>query len=218
MTWQAGAAGVAGLVVGWLVWLAAEHFVAHYRVDTLDAKPLDAREFPLLAAATLAFMMLWGAYVGWQASELTVVVAALVVTALLLCISLVDFQVRRIPNPLVASLLVWAAVQLAWLQQPGLPAALIGLLIGGGLFLTLRFASRGTMGMGDVKLEAALGALLGFPVILSAILLGVIAGGIAAALLLITRRAGRKDPIAYGPYLALGAWLVLLQTWGLWPG
>ncbi len=73
------------------------------------------------------------------------------------------------------------------------------------------------MGMGDVKLEAALGALLGFPAIVSAMFLGVIAGGLAAIVLLLMKRVGRKDPIAYGPWLALGAWIVLVQAWGLWP-
>ena len=43
------------------------------------------------------------------------------------------------------------------------------------------------------------------------------AGGVAALFLLLTRRAGRKDTMAYGPYLALGAWLVLTRVLGLWP-
>ncbi|MFZ2362061.1 MAG: prepilin peptidase, partial [Anaerolineae bacterium] len=73
-------------------------------------------------------------------------------------------------------------------------------------------------GLGDVKLEAAIGALLGYPVALAAIFAGVLAGGVAGAVLLLTKRAGRKDPIAYGPYLALGAWLVYTRALGLWPG
>jgi leader peptidase (prepilin peptidase)/N-methyltransferase len=49
-------------------------------------------------------------------------------------------------------------------------------------------------------------------------LAGIMAGGVAAAVLLLTRRAGRKDAFAYGPYLALGAWLVYTRVLGLWPG
>ena len=162
-------------------------------------------------------MALWGAYTGWQTASLPVAASALVVTAVLLCIALVDFQVRRIPNALVLALLVWAAMQLVWLGQPEPLAAVAGVLMAGGLFLLLRLVSRGAMGMGDVKLEVALGALLGFPAIVSAMFLGVIAGGLAAFVLLLMKRVGRKDPIAYGPYLALGAWIVLVQVWGLWP-
>jgi leader peptidase (prepilin peptidase)/N-methyltransferase len=38
---------------------------------------------------------------------------------------------------------------------------------------------------------------------------GVLAGGVGAFVLLVTRRKGRKDAMAYGPYLALGAWLII---------
>jgi len=60
--------------------------------------------------------------------------------------------------------------------------------------------------------------LLGYPLALAAMAAGIVAGSLAALFLLLTRRAGRKDPFAYGPYLALGAWLVLVRVWGLWPG
>ncbi|MEZ4767590.1 MAG: A24 family peptidase [Caldilineales bacterium] len=210
-----GVGVVVGLISGWLVWWLADRFVAGYRSQAPEPAPSDAGAVPLPAALTVVCMALWGALAGWRAPSPAAGVSALVVTAILLCIALVDFQVRRIPNALVVALLVWAAVQLVWLGQPAPLAAVVGLLVAGGLFLVLRVVSRGQMGMGDVKLEAALGALLGFPAIMSAMLLGVIAGGLAAAVLLITRRAGRKDPIAYGPWLALGAWIVLVQAWGL---
>jgi len=35
--------------------------------------------------------------------------------------------------------------------------------------------------------------------------------------LLATRRAGRKDTMAYGPYLALGGWIIWTRSLGLWP-
>jgi prepilin signal peptidase PulO-like enzyme (type II secretory pathway) len=162
-------------------------------------------------------MVLWGGWVGWQATSLPMATSALVVTALLLCITLVDLQIRRIPDELVLALLAWAVVQMLWLGQPDWRAAVIGLAVAGGLFFVLALIGRGVVGLGDVKLEAALGALLGYPAVLAAMAAGVIAGGLAAAVLLLTRRAGRKEAFAYGPYLALGAWLVLTRVWGLWP-
>ena len=172
-------------LVGWLVWLTAGHFVAGYRSEPQASSPSDAGEMPVLAAVTVAGMALWGAYVGWQAATLAVGVSALVVTALLLCISLVDFQVRRIPNPLVLALLAWAAVQMIWLGRPTVVAALLGLIVAAAVFLLLRFVSRGAMGMGDVKLEAAVGALVGYPAVVGAMFLGVLIGGLAALILLL---------------------------------
>jgi prepilin signal peptidase PulO-like enzyme (type II secretory pathway) len=137
---------------------------------------------------------------------------------LLVCISLVDWRVRRIPNELVLALLAWTGVQALWLGLPDWRAALLGLLTAGGLFFLLALIGRGALGMGDVKLEAAAGALLGYPAALAGVFAGILAGGIAAAFLLLTHRAGRKDAFAYGPYLALGAWLVYTRVLGLWPG
>ena len=202
--------------LGWFAWLTSERFVDHARIAPSDPGP-GRTGAPISLAIIIVAMALWGAYVGWQATSLAVAASALLVTAILLCIALVDFQVLRIPDPLVLALLVWAAMQVVWLGQPAPVAAIVGLVAAGGLFLLLRLVSRGAMGMGDVKLEAALGALLGFPVIVNAMLLGVIAGGLAAVVLLLSKRVSRKDPIAYGPYLALGAWIVLVQAWGLWP-
>ena len=39
------------------------------------------------------------------------------------------------------------------------------------------------------------------------IILGFFIGGIIAIVLMISRLVGRKTPIAFGPYLALGGWL-----------
>lgn len=140
------------------------------------------------------------------------------VTALLLALAMVDIQVRRLPNLLVLALLGCASIQALWLQRPAPGEAAAGMAVALAAFGLIYLLGRGAMGLGDVKLEAALGALLGYPVVLAAIFAGVLAGGLAAAFLLLTKRAGRKDSIAYGPYLALGAWLVYTRVLGLWPG
>lgn len=215
---------VSGLVLGWFVWFGADRFTARYRDPALTLPPADEAVLPGDAGAvspgaalTIAGMTLWGGWVGWQTQSLAVSTSALLVTAVLLCLSLVDLRVRRIPNELALALLALAIVQMIWLGRPSLSMAALGLVVAGGFFFLVALLTRSAMGMGDVKLEAAIGALLGYPAVLAAIVAGVFAGGIAAAFLLITKRAGRKDPFAYGPYLALGAWIVLVQAWGLWP-
>lgn len=63
-----------------------------------------------------------------------------------------------------------------------------------------------------MKLGAMMGAFLGWKLVLLAILLGVFAGGAVAIGLLSTGSKGRKDPVPFGPFLALGAVVSLL--WG----
>jgi leader peptidase (prepilin peptidase)/N-methyltransferase len=46
--------------------------------------------------------------------------------------------------------------------------------------------------------------------IISGLFFGILAGGLAAIVLLIVRKAGRKDFMAYGPWLALGSWIVFV--------
>ncbi len=215
---------VAGLGLGWTAWVIATLFVAGYRgqeahaQDPLILHAADAGSISLGAGLAPVAMTLWGGYVGWQSSSLAVAACALLVTALLLALSLVDLRVRRLPNPLVLALLGCALLQAIWLGQPTLAMAALGMGVALAVFGVIWLLGRGALGLGDVKLEAALGALLGYPAVLAGLFAGVLAGGLAALFLLLTRRAGRKDPFAYGPYLALGAWLVYTRVLGLWPG
>jgi prepilin signal peptidase PulO-like enzyme (type II secretory pathway) len=164
-----------------------------------------------------AFLALWGGYAGWRSPGPQVLVAAVLFTGLLAALSWIDFRVRRLPNVLLLILFALGLLQALLPGQPSLAAAGLGLLVGGGLFLGLALLRPGAMGAGDVKLAAALGAMLGYPLVLPGLLCGAVAGGAAALWLLATRRAGRKDPMAYGPYLALGAWLVWIRATGLLP-
>jgi len=214
-----------GYAVGVAVWIAADSFVAHYRAQPIQEPATPGGRFlrevrgaiSPLAALTQVGWALWGAYLWWRFSGWEQMVPALVVTGLLVIISLVDFQVRRIPNVLVLALLLWALVQVLWLGQPTPVGAGLGLLVGGGLLLLIALAGRGAMGAGDVKLGAALGAVLGYPLVLSGLFCGILAAGVGALVLLVARRAGRKDYMAYGPYLALGAWIIWTRSLGLWP-
>jgi len=213
-----------GAGLGWVAWLVSRRFVRRYRAVTEeDSAAPDpklhsgpAGDSLRLAAVATAGMAAWGGYAAVRADGLPQAVSAMVVAALLLAISLVDFQVRRIPDALVLALLGWAVVQIAWIGTPSWTSSGLGLLVGGGIFLLLAFLTRWTMGMGDVKLMAAAGALVGYPLIFQAMFWGVVAGGVGALVLLLAGRVHRKDAIAYGPYLALGTWLIAAKMLGLW--
>ncbi len=220
--------GLLGGVAGLGVWAIAYLYGPGIRPSGLEVRsaprippspdprgPASLISLPALGIGLA--MALWGAYVGWRTSRLDLTVAAVLFSALLLALSLVDWRTRRLPNVLLLALLAWGLVQALWLKQPTWAAAGLGLLVGGGVFGLIALLGRGALGTGDVKLMAVLGAALGLPLILPAMLGGAIAGGLAALLLLATHRLGRKDYFAYGPYLALGAWLVWTRAVGLWP-
>ncbi|NLD72002.1 MAG: prepilin peptidase [Chloroflexi bacterium] len=184
--------------------LTAERLLAGYG----DGGLLGRRGARMGVGVVALAIALLGGYVGWRERSWALALSAVVLTAVCLAVSVIDLRVRRIPNALVAALAAWAVVQALLLGEPTWGEALQGALVGGGAFAVLFIIGRGAMGMGDVKFMAAAGLLLGYPLILGAMLVGILLGGLVALALLITRRAGRKDAIAYGPYLAIGAWAV----------
>jgi leader peptidase (prepilin peptidase)/N-methyltransferase len=131
-------------------------------------------------------------------------VAALAVAAVAPPLARVDLAEHRLPNRLVVPALLAgvAGLGLSWLVSgvPPLIPLLVGASYAGVLFVLALF---GGMGLGDVKLAAALGlASPTLAIALGSPLLAFLIGGIAAVIVLIRR--GRKARIAFGPYLLAG--------------
>jgi prepilin peptidase CpaA len=161
---------------------------------------------------------------------------ALPVLAVALAVaSVIDLRTGRIPNPLTATLagtgLVlavggWSGISLA--------AACAGLVL--GLVLMLPGHLLGATGAGDVKLMAAVGAVVGPVAVVSAFIATAIAGGVLAVFVAVrrgrlrstvvasgqlvtapgaTRRAveaaGRGNRFAYGPAIAVGTLIAILM-------
>jgi leader peptidase (prepilin peptidase)/N-methyltransferase len=137
-------------------------------------------------------------------------VVALPAVAVLVAVSVSDVRRRVIPNVVIVP--AWAlALTINILLDPGQAAEWLAWSLGAGLcFLVFALATRGGFGMGDVKLVAFLGAVLG-PALLSALAVGTLLGGLAAGLILLRHgRAASRRTVAYGPYLAAGGLVVLL--------
>jgi len=134
----------------------------------------------------------------------------------LIVIFFIDLEHHLILNKLIYPGAIIAIIFSIFLSPleivPGIAAALAGGGIGLGLFILIVVLSRGGMGWGDVKMAALIGFIVGNPLIFVALLLAVISGGLLAVILLITKTKGRKQHIAFGPFLALGTMATIL--WG----
>ncbi|MEX2449066.1 MAG: prepilin peptidase [Solirubrobacterales bacterium] len=138
------------------------------------------------------------------------VALGLVLVTTLAAVTLTDLERRIIPDKvlLVAAVI---GVAIAAATDPGsLPERAIAAVAAGGLFFAAALAYPRGMGLGDVKLAATMGLLLGRdvgPAIVVALLAGSLVG-----LALIARHgaAARKRAIPFGPFLALGGVVGLL--------
>lgn len=126
---------------------------------------------------------------------------------LTLCIFIIDLEHQIIPDELT-----WIILLLGLIANSQSPmtvlfsAFFLSLLL---LFLHLITKGRG-MGLGDVKLAVALGLWLGLEKGIIWLILAFIIGGIVASILLLLKKAKLKTKIAFGPFLIIAFWLILL--------
>ncbi|MFC8568827.1 prepilin peptidase [Streptomyces sp. NPDC057245] len=168
----------------------------------------------LLAAVTAVVCVALAAATGAR-PEVTVWLLLAPVGVLL---AAVDMRVRRLPDPLTlplagAALLLLGLVALVPEHAGEWTTALLGSLALGAGYLVLFLINPAGMGFGDVKLALTAGAVLGWygwPTLMLGTFAGFLLGALYGGALLVTRRAGRKTAIPFGPFLIAGAFLGVL--------
>jgi leader peptidase (prepilin peptidase) / N-methyltransferase len=210
--------GVAGIVVGALVNRAAGRFprTASPGVRGLvGAGPVAVRP-PVLEVVSAAAFALVGLRFGWSA-ELPAW-AWFVAVGLLL--GVIDLREKLLPNRVLAPgtagtallLTVAAAVDEAW---PALLRAVVAAGICFAVLLVMALLAPAGLGMGDVKLAALLGLVLGWlgwDAVLLGLFLGFVLQAVVGLALLASRRAGRRTELPFGPALLVGAFVAALAT------
>ena len=101
-------------------------------------------------------------------------------------------------NPLVGTDLAWAVI-----AAVAIPAV---------LFVPSIPFGAGAFGIGDVKLLAGVGLMVGGSRALSSVVFALLVSGVVLVVLLAARRIGRRTYVPFGPFFILGAlWVVLLR-------
>jgi leader peptidase (prepilin peptidase)/N-methyltransferase len=129
-----------------------------------------------------------------------------------------DLDSRTLPDeltiPVIPIALVYAVSGLnPLIGVELLPAVAAAVLIPAVLYLPSIPFGAGAFGLGDVKLLAGMGLLLGGERSLGGTLFGLILAGVVLLVLLATRRVGRKSFVPFGPFLIIGAlWAALIRA------
>jgi leader peptidase (prepilin peptidase)/N-methyltransferase len=176
------------------------------------ATPISAR-YPLVEAGTAALFVAVAARFGWSWA----LPGYLYLAAVAIALAIIDLDVMRLPNKIVLpSYAVATALLVPAALLAGDPAALLrGAVAAILLYLVYRVLGTFGMGGGDVKLAPLLGfylGWLGWGAVAVGAFSGFLLGGVAGAILLLTRAAGRRSRIPFGPYMLAGAFLAVFAA------
>ena len=129
----------------------------------------------------------------------------IIMVGYLITLALIDIDRKIVPDGILKYMLITGAVFSVFkFGGINLFEGIIGATAGGTLLLILNYFTNGKIGEGDVKLAAVLGMCVGAAAVFDIVFYSFIAGGFVAVLLIVTRKNGRKDEIAFVPFIAAG--------------
>jgi len=179
--------------------------------------PISAR-YPLVEAAT----GLLSGFIAWHYGYGGTALAALAFTWFLIALTMIDFDTQYLPDQLTYPLLWLGLIGSLWHPVWGDGAApvtphdsIIGAAAGYLSLWSLYWAfklitGKEGMGYGDFKLFAALGAWMGWMMLLPIIVFASGVGAIFGIVIMIRQRKGKDTQIAFGPFLAIAGWFALI--------
>lgn len=174
--------------------------------------------YPIVEALTgiLSAAVAWKLGFGWPAA------AGLVLTWFLVALAFIDIDHQLLPDSLTLPL-VWLGLLLSLFapapEMAPIPvdmrSSIIGAIAGyvslwSVYHLFRLLTAKEGMGYGDFKLLAAIGAWLGWRMLLPTVLIAAAVGAVTGIALLAARGQSRSTPIAFGPFLAAAGWLMLM--------
>lgn len=165
--------------------------------------------------AVEALTAILSALVAWQFGWSVQGVLALALTWTLIALTFIDADTTLLPDSMTLPLMWLGLLANVFGVFAPLEEAVIGAAVGylslWSVYWLFKLATgREGMGYGDFKLLAALGAWLGYTMLLPIILLSSIVGAVVGGGLMLMARRGRDIPIPFGPYLAAAGFLTLL--------
>ncbi len=142
---------------------------------------------------------------------------ALIYGCFFIVIFFIDLKHYLVLNKVIYLAIAVALIIAAATQYGDIKVPLLGGVIGAGVLLLIVLVSRGGMGMGDVKLGAFIGLIVGYyQGVAVFLLISFILGGVIATALFLLKRKGSKEVIPFAPFLIFGGIVAMLYADAIW--
>ena len=133
----------------------------------------------------------------------------LVFAAVLITLAFIDIDHRILPDSMTLTGIPLGVLASIWLP-PGVRDAIIGVFLGGGILWLIaegyyRWRRIEGMGMGDVKMLAMIGAVLGWRAVVVTLVLSSVSGALVGVAMMRRAEAGMRYALPFGTFLSLGA-------------
>jgi leader peptidase (prepilin peptidase) / N-methyltransferase len=164
-----------------------------------------------LLSSTLSLIVAWHFGLSLQ------LIPALLLTWALIALSFIDVDHQLLPDDITLPFLWIGLLCNIFGLYTNIYSSLFGAMVG-YLSLWLVYISfklvtgKEGMGHGDFKLLAMIGAWMGWEILPLTIVLSSLCGAIIGVSMIMFQGHDRKQPIPFGPYLAIAGWIALI--WG----
>lgn len=210
----------------WVAWSAVIGYLSGRRLCRGCGAPLSVRAVLVEVATPVIFVGLL-----WRYGATSQLGLLATYSAVLILVTVTDLEHRLIQHAVMAPALLVAMAGAFFNADLSARRAFLGgatgLVVLYGMYLLAqpvsrllarlarRTADEVPFGFGDVTLGAFIGLITGLPGILMALIIAILSAGAVAALLilirtLIRRRYDALTTMPYGPFLALGGFLVMV--------
>ena len=178
-------------------------------------EPFPARSMVVELAAGLLFVSAFFTFgITWQLAS------AIIFISFYIILFITDLEQCILPHvivyPGIALALIIALLSPLTGTLPGIISSLEGLAVSYGFFFLLwalpRVFKKSILGYGDVGMAGLIGASVGFPQILVALYIAILAGALTAAILILWKLKKFNEPLQFGVFLAAGGLIALF--WG----
>ncbi len=172
-----------------------------------------SKRYPLIEALSGAL----SAVIAWRFGFGMTALAAMLFAWCMIALTFIDLDTQILPDGITVPLLWCGLLFNLWMLFSDVKSAVIGATAGylalWAVYWIFKWATgKEGMGYGDFKLLAAIGAWLGWQMLLPVILLSSFVGAAIGITLILAKDHSRNIPIPFGPYLASAGLIALI--WG----